>query len=117
VAAVPPAAATGKVGGISFDGDINNAAYLQYGAEMPSSGTPTQAIRFGLGTTWIMLQPAWADGAFTSVTSQYDVELSKDTTKSTVVFNIIGSGATVGSIESGTAKFTDGTSISLTSTP
>jgi hypothetical protein len=117
VAAVPPAAATGKVGGISFDGDISGAAFLQYGAEMPTSGAPTQAIRIGLGTTWFLLEPAWTDGAFTSVTSQYDVELLKDTTKSSVVFNMIGSGATVGSIESGTVKFIDGTSISLTSSP
>ena len=108
-----PATPSNKVGTVSMDGNINNAAYLQYGASLNNSGTSAQAVRVGLGATWLLVEPTWSDGAFTLVTSLYDVELRRDTSKPTVYFNIIGSGSNVGFIENGVAKFIDGTSITI----
>lgn len=108
-----PSAPTNKVGAVSMDGNVNNAAYLQYGATLNTSGSSAQALRVGLGTTWLLVEPAWSNGAFSEVTSQYDVELRRDTTKTSVSFNIIASGSLVGTIENGVARFSDGTSITI----
>ena len=108
-----PTAPGNKVGTISMDGNINSVAYLQYGAALNNSGTSSQAVRVGLSPTSLLVEPAWSDGFFTVVTSLYDVELRRDTSKSTVYFNLIGSGNNVGYIENGVAKFIDGTSITI----